>query len=392
MQNVNLVAGVLKITSYLIAFAAYALLNQASCDESSNDGGQPAERLVEFATGLETPVGIINSGDSRLFVINQRGSIIIIDSTGDIAENPFFQIADIVEFGGERGLLGLAFPPDFDNNGYFYVNYIGKGDSTHISRFKTFDDNPDMGDPASELKLISLKQPYPNHNGGHIAFGPDGYLYIGLGDGGSQGDPQNRAQNPKTFLGKILRIDVDQGEPYSIPSSNPHFNDTSWLGEIWALGFRNPWRFSFDRLTHELWIADVGQDHFEEINLQSAASTGGENYGWRCYEGDSIFNADLCLGTEFVAPVHAYAHNPECSVIGGYAYRGNKSSPFYGKYFFADYCSDKIWTLANNGGTWTAEDFGEFRGNSFSAFGEDYKGELYIAGHESGKLYKIVTK
>jgi glucose/arabinose dehydrogenase len=290
-------------------------------------------------------------------------------------------------------LLGLAFHPDFAINGYFYLNYIGEGDSTHISRFKTYDDNPDMGDPDSELKLISLKQPYPNHNGGHIAFGPDHYLYIGLGDGGSQGDPENRAQNPKTYLGKMLRIDVNQGELYAIPSSNPHINDISWLGEIWALGFRNPWRFSFDRLTNDLWIADVGQDQFEEINLQSAESTGGENYGWRCYEGDVIFNDDHCLETEsFVAPVYTYPHNPECSVTGGYVYRGNKSSPFYGRYFFADYCSDKLWTLVNNGGTWTAEDFGEFSGNNFSAFGEDHKGELYIAGLASGTIYKIVTE
>jgi len=380
-------------TSCFLSVAAFVILSLVGCDESSNDGLQPTERLVEFTTGLEAPVGIINSGDSRLFVIGQRGSVVIIDSAGNIDETPFIDLTNIVEYGGERGLLGLAFHPDFVNNGYFYVNYIGEGDSTHISRFKTLDGNPNMGNPVSELKMVSLKQPYPNHNGGHIAFGPDGYLYIGFGDGGSQGDPQNRAQNQKTFLGKILRIDVNQGYPYAIPLSNPYINDTSWLGEIWALGFRNPWRFSFDLLTHELWIADVGQNQLEEINVQSPASAGGENYGWRCYEGDVIFNDDHCLGSQsFVEPIYAYTHNPECSVIGGYVYRGKESSPFYGAYFFADYCSDKIWTLVNDGGIWTAEDFGEFSGNNFSAFGEDYKGELYIAGLASGTIYKIVTE
>jgi glucose/arabinose dehydrogenase len=348
--------------------------------------------LTPFASGLTSPVCIANAGDSRLFVINQHGTVVLIDSAGNLNPGNFLDLRDRVVYGSERGLLGIAFHPDYKTNGFFYVNYIGEGDSTHISRFSVMNDNPSRADSLSEVKLLTIAQPYQNHNGGSISFGPDGYLYIGLGDGGSGGDPGNRAQNPEELLGKILRIDVDHGSPYSIPDSNPFYNNLSVRNEIWALGLRNPWKFSFDRLTGDLWIGDVGQDQVEEIDFQPANSTGGENYGWRCYEGDQDFNTQDCASaSSFTFPVNTYPHGDECSVTGGYVYRGDASSPYFGYYFFADYCSDRIWTLHDDAGTWIREDFGQFSGNSFSAFGENSKGQIFIAGLSSGIIYSLAS-
>jgi glucose/arabinose dehydrogenase len=346
--------------------------------------------LIPFANGFASPVIITHAGDSRLFVVNQPGSILIVDSSGNVNPEPFLDITGQVTYLGEQGLLGLAFHPDYKKNGYFYVNYIGAGDSTHISRFTMLSGNPEKADPASELKILTIAQPYKNHNGGNITFGPDGYLYIGMGDGGSGGDPGNRAQNRSVLLGKMLRIDVDHGNPYTVPKSNPYYNSDTARGEIWALGLRNPWRFSFDRMTGDLWIGDVGQNAVEEIDFQPAGSHGGENYGWRCYEGLQPFNQDSCGGHEsFTFPVYTYPHGEECSVTGGFVYRGDSLSPYFGKYFFADYCSDRIWTLYHDTTGWVSGNFGQFKGNGFSSFGEDYKGGLYIAGHTSGILYKI---
>ena len=351
---------------------------------------QNTNNLIPFASGLTSPVGIANAGDSRLFVVNQRGFIHIISSDGIVNPQAFLNLSDRVVYGGERGLLGIAFHPQYKTNGYFFVNYIGKGDSTHISRFKVNPNNPNLADPQTELKIMTIAQPFSNHNGGDLCFGPDGYLYIGLGDGGSGGDPGNRSQNPKQFLGKMLRIDVDNGNPYSIPSTNPFYGSTAVLPEIWALGLRNPWRFSFDRLTGDLWIADVGQNAVEEVNFQPANSKGGENYGWRCYEGNQPYNSSGCgPNTLFTFPAYAYPQDQECSVTGGYVYRGSTSSPFYGKYFFTDYCSDRIWTLQKAGNNWIREDFGTFSGNNFTTFGEDASGQLYVAGIFSGKIYRI---
>ena len=361
-------------------------LSSARCQETQNGGN-----LVPFAQGLNSPVCITNAGDSRLFVVDQAGYVRIIDSSGTIYPQPYLDIHERVTFGGEQGLLGLAFHPQYTTNGYFYVNYTGAGDSTHISRFNVSSGNPDIADPQSEFKLMTINQPFTNHNGGDLGFGPDGYLYIGLGDGGSAGDPGNRAQNPMEYLGKMLRIDVNHGNPYAIPETNPFYNSLSTLGEIWALGLRNPWRFSFDRLTGDLWIGDVGQNAFEEIDFQPAASTGGENYGWRCYEGNQEYNSSGCpSASAFTFPVYTYPHGAECSVTGGYVYRGAVSSPYYGYYFFADYCSDRIWTLHNVSGNWVAEEFGQFPGNNFSTFGEDAEGQLYIAGLSSGSIYLVV--
>lgn len=363
------------------------LMETVSCKEM-----QPVATLTltPFASGLVTPVCITHAGDSRLFVVNQHGMIMVVNSNGSVNPQPFLDISVRVTYGGERGLLGLAFDPDYKTNGYFYVNYIGLNDSTHISRFSVTAANPDIADPGSEFNLFTIFQPYVNHNGGDLIFGPDGYLYIGLGDGGSGGDPGNRAQNLSELLGKILRIDIHQGSPYSIPVTNPFYNSTTARNEIWALGFRNPWRFSFDRLTGDLWIADVGQNLYEEIDFQPASSTGGENYGWRCYEGNAEYNTVGCnSSSSYIFPVYAYPHGPECSVIGGYVYRTSPSSLFYGNYFFSDYCSDRIWTLHNVSGTWSVTELGQFTGNNFSTFGEDVTGNLYIAGLTSGTIYRI---
>ncbi len=369
----------LKISSLIVLILIINIAN-----------GQGTNKLIPFASGLTSPVGITNAGDSRLFVVNQLGYVHIISPNGIVNTQPFIDIHDRVVYGGERGLLGIAFHPQYKTNGYFFVNYIGNGDSTYISRFKVNTENPDLADPQSELKLMTIFQPYTNHNGGDLCFGPDGYLYIGLGDGGSGGDPGNRSQNKMEYLGKMLRIDVNQGNPYSVPVTNPFYGSKSARNEIWALGLRNPWRFSFDRLTGDLWIGDVGQNAIEEINFQAADSKGGENYGWRCYEGNQPYSNTGCISSnELTFPVYSYPQDQECSVTGGYVYRGSASSPFYGRYFFTDYCSDRIWTLHKVADNWVKEDFGRFTGNNFSTFGEDASGKLYVAGIYSGKIFRI---
>jgi glucose/arabinose dehydrogenase len=365
-----------------LLFALLLAFNDAIC--------QNENKLIPFASGLTSPVCIAHAGDNRLFVAEQRGYIRMVSSTGTVGSLPFLDITDRVNFGGERGLLGIAFHPKYKTNGYFYVNYIGKDNNTNISRFTVSTGDPNLANPESELKLMTIIQPYQNHNGGDLKFGPDGYLYIGLGDGGSGGDPGNRAQNPNELLGKMLRIDVDHGNLYAIPATNPFHNSTTTKGEIWAIGLRNPWRFSFDRLTGDLWIADVGQDAIEEINFQPASSAGGENYGWRCYEGNQAYNTSGCApSSSLTFPVYAYPQGAECSVTGGFVYRGSTASPFYGHYFFTDYCSDKIWTLHKVLGNWVRQDFGQFSGNNFSTFGEDVNGQLYVAGVTSGIIFRI---
>jgi glucose/arabinose dehydrogenase len=376
-----------------VSLLSLMIISIAGCNKSQVTENTNGQKMVPFSTGFSNPVCIANAGDSRLFVVEQSGKIQIVKSDGKINTQPFLDIHDKITFGGERGLLGIAFHPDYNSNGYFYVNYTTLDGNTNISRFKVNPSNPEIADPQSELKLLMVNQPFANHNGGDLCFGPDGYLYIGLGDGGSGGDPGNRAQNPMEYLGKMLRIDVNQGNPYAIPATNPFYNSTTTLKEIWALGLRNPWRFSFDRLTGDLWIADVGQNAIEEIDFQPAASTGGENYGWRCYEGNEIYNNSGCASSSSLTfPVYTYSHASGCSVTGGYVYRASDSSAYYGHYFFTDYCSDRIWTLHKSGGNWIKEDFGTYSGNNFSTFGEDSKGRLYIAGLSTGTIYLVIEQ
>ncbi len=350
-------------------------------------------RLIPFAAGLSSPTSIVSDHSYRFLVTQRAGTIVIVDSAGILNPMPFLDITSRVNSAfQEQGLLGIALHPEFSINGYFYINYTGTGDSTHISRFMADPGNPSSALPSSEFKLLTIFQPFPNHNGGDLQFGPDGYLYIGMGDGGSAGDPGNRAQNKAELLGKILRIDVNVGNPYGIPANNPFITDPLARHEIWALGVRNPWRFSFDKQSGDLWIGDVGQDTLEEIDLQPATSIGGENYGWRCFEGSLPYNTTGCQPqSAYVSPVYEYFHEaPNCwSVTGGYISRGNKYPGLAGRYFFADYCNDIIWSLRDSSGVKIVRTEGVYPGNNFSTFGEDSSGTLYIAGLSSGRIFKI---
>ncbi|MCI0577527.1 MAG: PQQ-dependent sugar dehydrogenase [Chloroflexi bacterium] len=359
----------------------------------------PAVGLLPLATVAFSPVDIANSGltgDDRLFIVEQNGAIEIVESDGTVRATPFLSITGRVIGGGEMGLLGLVFDPDYDNNGYFYVNYTHEDTSgdifTRISRFNVTAD-PNEADPDSEFILLTVEQPFTNHNGGDLSFGPDGYLYIGLGDGGSGGDPDDRAQDLTDLLGKMLRIDVSgvtSTTNYIIPPDNPFVGVPLARGEIWALGLRNPWRFSFDRLTDDLYIADVGEETWEEVNFQPAASTGGENYGWRCYEGDAPFNTTGCLPPgNYDFPVHAYPHNtPGCAITGGFVYRGSQFPTLQGYYLFADYCFGHIWGLDVNNG-WQVAQLGHFNELLLTSFGEDLNGELYLASTSNNTIYRI---
>ena len=357
---------------------------------------QPDIDIVEFANSFVSPVSIKNAGDDRLFVVEKRGWIKIVNTDGSVNVTPFLNIDNLViDTGSERGLLGLAFHPNYASNGYFYVNYINNSGNTVISRFSRNVSDPNLANPSSETILMTINQPFSNHNGGDLEFGPDGYLYIGTGDGGSGGDPNGNGQNLNSLLGKMLRIDVDSGSPYSIPSDNPYVNDANpnTLAEIWAYGLRNPWRFSFDSTTGDLWIADVGQNIYEEINT-APSTTAGINYGWRCYEGNHAYNTSGCSSSSgMMFPVAEYSHSGGgCSITGGYIYRGSVFSNLNGLYLFADYCSNEIGYLEYNGSTWDLNFVykSSFGGNNWTSFGEDINGEIYIAGISSGKIFKIV--
>ncbi|TAH42223.1 MAG: T9SS type A sorting domain-containing protein [Bacteroidetes bacterium] len=352
--------------------------------------------LVPFASGLSSPVDIKNCGDERLFVVDQPGYIYIFDTAGNRLSTPFLDIHTRVKTGSEQGLLGLAFAPDYQESGFFYVNYTAQTrGNTRISRFKVTPLDSNIANDSSEEILLEIWQPYSNHNGGHLAFGADGYLYIGTGDGGSGGDPENRSQNPDSLLGKMLRIEVNPAYPgYKIPPTNPYLcGGSQGRAEIWALGLRNPWRWSFDRCTGDLWIGDVGQGAAEEIDFQPANAPGGLNYGWRCYEGNSTYNlAGGCLPmSNYVAPVSTYSHSFGCSVTGGYVYRGSRYNDMFGKYFFTDYCTPTMYTLESDGmGGFNKTTLGTLLGSSYSSFGEDKWGDLYIASL-GGSIYKFMS-
>jgi glucose/arabinose dehydrogenase len=345
------------------------------------------------AGGLDNPVHITHAGDAsgRLFVVEQDGRIRIIKN-GTLLSTPFLNITDRVGTDApERGLLSVAFPPDYATQGFFYVNYTDKAGDTVVARYQVTAD-PDIANPNSEEPVLTIDQPYANHNGGQLAFGPhDGYLYIGMGDGGSGGDPQNYAQNPNSLLGKLLRIDVAT-TTYAIPPDNPFVNDPGTRAEIWALGLRNPWRFSFDRQTGDLYIGDVGQGSREEIDFQPASSAGGENYGWRCKEGTQDFNmSGNCPNLTLEPPIHDYARsNGNCAVTGGIVYRGLNYCTMQRIYLYADYCSGRIWGLQHDGNTWQNQLLLDTSFN-ISTFGEDEAGNLYIADHAGGDIYLITA-
>lgn len=342
--------------------------------------GSTAEnfRLVEVVSGFTRPLYLTHAGDGsgRLFVVEQDGLIRIIQN-GQIAAEPFLDIKTLVNRdGSERGLLGLAFHPQFAENGQFFINYTGLNGDTVIARYMVTTDDPNRANSSSAAILLTLDDPYPNHNAGQLAFGPDGYLYIGTGDGGSAGDPQGNGQNTRALLGKMLRIDIDGGEPYRIPNDNPFINDSRFAPEIWAWGLRNPWRYSFDRETGDLYIADVGQNAWEEINFQPAGM-GGQNYGWNAFEGTHPFNQTFSP-ENVVMPIAEYSHADGCSVTGGYVYRGTEIQEIQGMYLFADFCSGSLWGVQRDEtGNWQMRHLLN-TGRVISSFGEDENGELYL--------------
>jgi glucose/arabinose dehydrogenase len=357
---------------------------------------QPKIQLVNLATGFDLPLDLTHCGDSRLFVVERDGVIWVLDSLGNRLDT-FLNIDPRVNSAqNEQGLLGLAFHPNYAENGYFFVNYTkNNGGDTRVSRFSVKPNNPNEADPNSELTILEQDQPYWNHNGGCIKFGPDGYLYISLGDGGSGGDPQDNGQKKSTWLGKILRIDVNNSavaQPYAVPADNPFVGNSAYLPEIWSLGWRNAWRFSFDKLTGDMWIADVGQNIYEEVNFEPAG-VGGRNYGWRCYEGLHAYNTSGCQpANAYESPFFEYNHSGGngCSVTGGFVYRGSQFPEIYGCYLFADYCSGRWWySRRNANGTFTTNVLGNFGGYEFSSFGEDKNGELYVTLLSSGRVQRV---
>jgi glucose/arabinose dehydrogenase len=343
------------------------------------------------ASGLTDPLFLTSpTGDPRLFIIEQPGQIRIVKDDVLVA-TPFLDIEGIVrDQGDEQGLLGLAFHPNYAQNGRFFVNYTASSPAgaTVVAEY-TVSGDADVASTA-ETRLLEVAQPFSNHNGGMLAFGPDGYLYIGMGDGGLGGDPQDHGEDTTTLLGSILRIDVDSGTPYGIPASNPFSNSANGVDdprpEIWAYGLRNPWRFSFDRDTGDLYIGDVGQGAMEEIDVQLASSTGGENYGWDIMEGSLCHEPSVgCDTSGKVMPIAEYPHalnNPVCSVTGGYVYRGECIPDLDGRYFYGDYCSGEIWTLAYPGNTTPVDQ--TISGTALTSFGQDAAGELYFVNRGNG--------
>jgi uncharacterized protein (TIGR03437 family) len=345
-------------------------------------------RLSQIVSGVSAPTDIAHAGDGsgRIFVVQQNGIVRIVRD-GSLVAQPFLDITSRTQGGGERGLLGIAFPPGFAEKQRFYVNYTDLQGATVIAMYRV-SPNRDVADAGSEQIVLRIAQPASNHNGGQLLFGPDGYMYIGMGDGGGAGDPQNNAQNPQTLLGKMLRIDVesDPGR-FSAPPSNPFFNSGATRPEIWALGLRNPWRFSFDRATGGLWIADVGQNRLEEINFQPASSSGGENYGWNIMEGTQCFQPN-CQTQGLVRPIAEYGRADGCSVTGGYVYRGRSWPGLRGTYLYGDYCTGRIWGIEPQGTSWSNRLL-LASGFRITTFGEDEAGEIYVANSANGTIHRI---
>jgi glucose/arabinose dehydrogenase len=377
-----------------------AMIGACGGGGGSNNANSPLQNsqlaFTQTATGLTEPLLVTHAGDgsNRLFIVERGGSIKIIKN-GAILPAPFLDLASrITVSDGEQGLLGLAFSRNYATNGEFYVNYSLAADgSTVVARFRVSGD-ADVADSDSEEIILVEPQPFVNHNGGHLAFGPDGYLYIGLGDGGSGGDPGNRAQNLSERLGKMLRIDVACGvTPCPPPATNPFVSTPNTRREIWALGFRNPWRFSFDRLTGDLYIGDVGQGGQEEIDFQPASSSGAENYGWRILEGNACFEpSNNCTPpTNYSAPIATYTRDASCSsVTGGYIYRGPADAVLDGGYIYADFCDGRVWRLKRNGATWQNDLLADTN-FSISSFGEDEVGNLYLVDY-GGTIYRVTAK
>ena len=389
LHHVGLLLVLLLVTAGLTADQLQAQPRLTST-ASRDDGGGPDVGFSLITNQLDDPVGLAHAGDERLFVIEQAGVIRIIEN-GSLLGDPFLDINDRVACCGERGLLGLAFSPDYESSGEFYVNYTynNSGTWSRVARYHVTSD-PNVASRTEEV-VLDVRQDSTNHNGGDMHFGPDGYLYIGFGDGGGQGDPNNRGQDGAQLLGKILRIDVVGQTTYAVPANNPYVGDPDVRDEIWALGLRNPWRWSFDRITGAMWIGDVGQSSWEEINYVPRTSSGARNYGWNCFEGTGPYGSPgpLCtLPFTHTPPVHEYPRSAGHSVTGGYVYRGTDYPRLGGYYFFGDFSFSKLWTLNPDGsGGWNVIEHSPSIVNP-SAFGEGYDGELYAISY-SGALFKI---
>jgi len=352
-----------------------------------------AVQLRLVADGFNRPLYVSHARDwsGRLFLLEQSGKIWVLREDR-VLPQPFLDVSALISPSAlgsgftEQGLLGIAFHPEYASSGSFYINYTNRAGSTVIARYSVNAENPDRADASSAEIIFQLEQPYANHNGGHIEFGPDGYLYVALGDGGWANDPLGAGQNRNLLLGSLLRIDVDSAKPYAIPPDNPFVDSSDARGEIWAYGLRNVWRFSFDRLTGDLYFADVGQNAWEEVNFQPAASRGGENYGWNVWEGGHIFAGGNA--PNHVPPIFEYTRSGGCSVTGGYVYRGAALPALQAAYFFGDFCSGRIWaSYRDRSLDWHS---GEFMNTDFaiSSFGEDEHGELYVIDY-AGAVYRM---
>lgn len=369
------------------------LLLAAACGRNPGDDGQPPPapasglQLVEVASGLDQPLYVTApAGDPRIFVVEQTGKIRII-SGGAVLPTPFIDLSSKISAGGERGLLSMAFHPNYAQNGWFYVDYTDTHGDTRVERYRV-SANANAADPASGQLVLTVAQPYANHNGGLVMFGPDGYLYVALGDGGSGGDPQGNGQNNAALLGKILRIDVNGAAPYAIPPTNPFVGQTGKRPEIWITGVRNPWRLSFDRETGLLYLADVGQNQWEEVNV-TPAGTGGLNFGWNLMEATHCYNSGGCSQQGLTLSVLEYSHADGCSITGGYVYRGSQNPSLRGHYFYADYCNGWIRSFRWDGSQ--AVDRKEWDVGSIgnvTSFGEDAARELYVTS-ANGKVYRF---
>jgi glucose/arabinose dehydrogenase len=347
-------------------------------------------RLVPVVAGLVQPTYLTHAFDDRLF-ITEKGGLIRIVENGILLPDPFLDVTGLVgSEGSEQGLLSVAFHPDYARNGRFFINYTNQQGHTVLARYQTDPDKPNQALADSATILFLIGQPFAVHNGGQLHFGPDGYLYVAVGDGGTTGDYFNNAQNLTNLLGTILRLDVDRDDLYAIPSDNPFVDDDDKRNEIWVYGLRNPWRFSFDRQTGDLFIADVGQFGWEEINFQPAGSAGNLNYGWNILEGSYCYKAETCQQEGFVLPVAEYSHGEGgCAISGGYIYRGSQFPGLRGNYFFGDYCTGKVWSLfRHDDGRWQRTIVAESQA-MVSSFGEDISGELYLLDFRSGTIFQI---
>jgi glucose/arabinose dehydrogenase len=387
----------MRLSHVLVALGLSLALAAAASACGSNDGTGPGTGsgvgLQQLATGLSFPLYLTTPpGDvARLFIVEKTGKIRIVKD-GTLLPDPFLDISTQISNGGEQGLLGLAFDPQYATNGRFVVHYTDTAGDTRLSTFQV-STNPDVADATSEHIILTVDQPFENHNGGQIVFGPDGLLYMGLGDGGSGDDPQGNGQDLTDLLGSILRLDVAAGTSYTSPPDNPFVGRTDARPEIWNYGLRNPWRFSFDRSTGDLYIGDVGQGQFEEIDVATAAAGSGKglNFGWNIMEGAHCLNGSQCDPTGLVLPAFEYTHSEGCSVTGGYVYRGQAIPSIQGQYFYSDFCQGWVHSFRYAGGTANViTDWPALKpGGNVSSFGEDASGELYVLD-SGGTVFKIV--